>query len=88
MKQKADSTSGFGRELPPEHVRTDLDDLSTTDAESELDLQIVRLLALHPSLRKRFGDQHLASLDDPSKRQLLAEMNSVLGVVTLRKGGG
>lgn len=86
MKQNSIPPDVFGRELPLEYVRTDLDDLSTTETDSELDLHIARLLALHPSLPERFRVQPLSSLDSSAKKQLLAEMNSVLGVVPLEKG--
>lgn len=84
MKQDSNPSPGFGRELPSDYIRNDLDDLGTTAAESELDLHIARLFALHPLLRERFPAPKLASLDDAAKRQLLAGMNAVLGVVPLR----
>jgi hypothetical protein len=86
MKQNSNPPDAFGRELPLEFVRTDLDDLSTAETDSELDLHIARLLALHPSLPERFRVQHVASLDDSAKKHLLAEINAVLGVIPLAKG--
>ena len=66
-------------------MRNDLDDLSAVVATSDLDLHIVRLLALHPTLKVRFRNQDLASLDDLTKQTLLQDMNHVLGVRPLRK---
>lgn len=60
-------------------------DLSAVVAVSDLDLHIVRLLALHPTLKVRFRNQDLASLDDLTKQTLLQDMNHVLGVRPLRK---
>jgi hypothetical protein len=85
MKQDPSSSSSFGRELPSDYIRNDLDDLSTAAAESDLDLHIARLFGLHPSLREQFPAPQLAPLDDAAKAQLLAEINAVLGVLPLHK---
>ena len=73
-----------GGKPPRNHLRKDLDNLSSVVAHSELDLHIVRLLALHPSLKVRFRNHDLASLDDATKRALLDDMNDVLGVRPLK----
>jgi hypothetical protein len=81
MTNKPRSVSPFGvRTLPDRYVRQDLDDLSTVTATSDLDLHILRLLALHPTLKVRFRNQDLAALDDSTKQTLLADMNQVLGI--------
>ncbi|MDX1965696.1 MAG: hypothetical protein SFV23_00870 [Planctomycetaceae bacterium] len=72
-------------QLPDRYVRTDLDDLSNVTASSDLDLHIVRLLALHPLLKVRFRNQDLAGLDDATKQTLLDDMNQVLGIKRLKK---
>jgi hypothetical protein len=77
--------SDFGQKLPPQFVRDDLDDLSNVVVKSDLDLHIVRLLALHPQLKVRFRNQNLSSLDDATKQVLLADMNEVLGIKPLTK---
>lgn len=82
---KKQTASTFGLPLPDRFARTDMDDLSTVVAKSELDLHIVRLLGAHPALKVRFRNQDLASLDDSTKRTLLNDMKAVLGVKPLRK---
>lgn len=86
MNRKTDfASTAFARPLRKTHIRNDLDDLSTVVATSDLDLHIVRLLALHPTLKVRFRNQDLASLDDATKQTLLQDMNHVLGIRPLRK---
>ena len=85
MTQKSEPVAGFGRKVPQRYFRDDLDDLSEVAAESELNSQIVRLLALHSSLKVQFRNQDLASLDNSTKKRLLADMYAVLGVRPLRK---
>ena len=86
MTHKADfMPTAVARPPRKAHVRTDLDDLSAVVATSDLDLHIVRLLALHPTLKVRFRNQDLASLDASTKQVLLDDMNQVLGVRPLRK---
>ncbi len=79
----APSVGGMG--APKKYVRDDLDDLSEVVVKSDLDLHIVRLLALHPELKVRFRNQDLASLDDATKRVLLSDMNQVLGLRPLKE---
>ncbi|MEI8021456.1 MAG: hypothetical protein WCH39_24820 [Schlesneria sp.] len=86
MKLKKDfAPSAVGRPPRKSQIRCDLDDLSTVVATSELDLHIVRLLAMHPTLKVRFRNQDLAALDDMTKQTLLNDMNHVLGVRSLHK---
>lgn len=70
---------------PKKYLRKDLDDLANVVATSDLDLHIVRLLALHPVLKIRFRNHDLAALDEATKQLLLKDMNHVLGVRPLRK---
>lgn len=77
--------AAVGRPPKPEQIRADLDDLSSVFAESELDIHIVRLLALHPNLKVKFRNQDLASLDDATKQTLLSDINDVLGIKSLKK---
>ena len=74
-----------GKPLSTKYIRNDLDDLSTLHVKSDLDLHIVRLLALHPNLKVRFRNQDIASLNDATKRTLLDDMNQVLGIKPLKK---
>lgn len=86
MSKKPDyAPSVGGKPLPKKYHRDDLDDLSTVVAKTDLDLQIVRLLALHPQLKMRFRNQDIASLDDATKHTLLDDMNNVLGIRALKK---
>lgn len=86
MSHKKDFTpTAVARPPRKTQIRRDLDDLSAVVATSDLDLHIVRLLALHPTLKMRFRNQDLASLDDSTKQALLDDMNQVLGVRPLRK---
>lgn len=77
--------TAVGRPPKRSQIREGLSNLSKVDAKSPLDLQIVRLLTLHPPLQVRFRNQDIASLDDATKRVLLEDINSVLGIRTLRK---
>lgn len=77
--------SAVGRPPKRSQIRDDLCDLSKVDAKSPIDLQIVRLLALHPSLKVRFRNQDIASLDEATKQFLLEDINLVLGIQPLRK---
>jgi hypothetical protein len=85
MTKKPGFAPSVGHNLPPQYVRTDLDDLDNVVVRSDLDLHIVRLLALHPKLKVRFRSQDLSSLDDETKRTLLDDMNSVLGIKPITK---
>lgn len=85
MNRKIDTPTPLARPPKKSHLRTDLDDLSTIVATSDLDLHIVRLLSLHPDLKVRFRNHDIASLDDDTKQALLADMNDVLGVRPLKK---
>ncbi len=70
---------------PKDNLRNDLDDLRAVVVKTGLDLHIVRLLELHPELKVRFRNHDLASIDDTTKRTLLNDLNTVLGVLPLRK---
>jgi hypothetical protein len=85
MTRKPGFAPSVGRKAPASSLRTDLDDLSSVVTHSELDLHIVRLLALHPALKVRFRNHDLASLDAATKQMLLEDMNEVLGVRPLKK---
>lgn len=86
MKQKtnrrqfddfAPTTSGRGSQAP---VRSDATKLAGVQCASQLDRHIVRLLSLHPSLRVRFAKQDLSLFSDQAKRELLEDMNDLLGI--------
>lgn len=84
-KPTSSAAAKFGKPPNPRYVRSDLDDLSDVAVHSDLDLHIVRLLALHPALKMSFRNQNLDALDDDTKRRLLADMNKVLGIRPLKK---
>lgn len=67
------------------HLRRDLDDLSGIIIDSDLDLHLARLLALHPELEVRFHKNALAALDETTKRILLNDINEVLGILPLKR---
>ena len=69
----------------PKNVRRDLNDLTDVVVESAIDLHIIRLLELHPTLKVRFRNQDLASLDQSTKETLLQDLNTVLGVHPIKK---
>lgn len=77
--------TAVGRPARKGQLRSDLDDLSGVSATSDLDLHIIRLLALHSTLKVRFRNQDLAALNDATKQTLLDDMNQVLGIRPLRK---
>jgi hypothetical protein len=85
MTKKTGFAPAVGRKATMNQIRTDLDDLSTLTVHSDLDLHIVRLLALHPSLKVRFRNHDIASLDEGTKKLLLDDMNEVLGIRPLKK---
>lgn len=85
MTRKAGFAPSVGSKPSPKNVRHNLDDLSTVAVESDLDLHIVRLLALHPALKIRFRNHDLTALNVATKRALLNDMNDVLGVRPLKK---
>ena len=85
MTSKPYTPKAVGRLPTAKIIRKDLDDLNDVVVSSDLDLHIVRMLALHPSLKVRFRNHDLASLDDATKNMLLADMNEVLGVRPLKK---
>ena len=85
MIKKDGFAPSVGQMRTPKDLRKDLDDLSDVAVESDLDLHIVRLLALHPELKLRFRNQDLASIDEGTKRALLADMNEVLGIRPIKK---
>jgi hypothetical protein len=74
-----------GVDLPKSRFRDDMDRFHDVAVGSDLDRHIVQLLALHPKLRVRFRKQDLTALDTPTKKALLADINCVLGVRSLRK---
>lgn len=87
MSKKHEFAPSVGRMGTPKNLRDDVESLSTVAVQSDLDLHIVRLLALHPALKVRFRNHDLTALDDATKRTLLNDMNQVLGVRPLKKHG-
>jgi hypothetical protein len=74
-----------GRQLAPGDLRADLDAMGDLNVQSDLDLHLLRLLALHPTLLVRFRNQDLSRLDDATKQDLLNDMNDLLGIKPLRR---
>jgi hypothetical protein len=73
-----------GATLADDDVRGDMEGLRDLKVESELDLHIVRLLRLHPTVKVGFRNQDLTRLDDQTKRAFLQDMNELLGIKPLR----
>ena len=69
----------------PKNLRKDIGDLRDVVVDSDLDLHIARLAALHPELNLRFHNDDLASLDEATKVVLLEDIYRVLGVRPLKK---
>jgi hypothetical protein len=74
-------------DLADDDIRDDLDALRDVKVASDLDRHIVQLLSLHKKLRVRFRNQDLSSLDDATKRDLLIDMNDLLGIRPLKTSG-
>lgn len=78
------SPSAVGR--APKYVKTrdNLGSVGSIIATSQIDVQIVRLLALHSTLSVRFRNQDLSTLDGSTKQLFLNDINDVLGIKPLR----
>jgi len=55
-------------------------DFRSLKCSSPLDEHLVHLMTLHASLGPRFAKQDLSQLDDQAKRELLEDMNDLLGI--------
>jgi hypothetical protein len=71
-----------GGRLPEEYIRKDLIAPEDLNIESELDLHIAELSALHPNL-VQFRKRDLKNLDEATKRALLEDMCEALGINVL-----
>jgi hypothetical protein len=72
-----------GVPLREERVRKDILWPSSVKIESQLDLHLVRLWALHPKLRERFDMNQFGALNEEAKEALLVEFNEALGIAPL-----
>lgn len=75
-----------GVDLADDFIRTDMPQLHDLSVASDLDRHIVQLLSLHKKLRVQFRNQDLACLSDATKRDLLNDMNDLLGIKPLKSG--
>jgi hypothetical protein len=82
-KEQFDGVAG-GRNLPESRINEDVVEVSDLILSSEVDRRMARLLALHPTLRVRFRNRNLATLDDQTKEALIEDMYYVLGVAPLK----
>ncbi len=73
-----------GVDLADDYIRDDVDALRDVKVHSDLDSHIVQLLSLHKKLRVRFRNQDLARLNDATRRDLLIDMNDLLGIKLLK----
>lgn len=55
-------------------------DITGLQCGSQLDQHLVHLMTLHPSIGLRFSKQNLSQLDEVGKRELLEDMNELLGI--------
>jgi hypothetical protein len=76
-----------GVELPGSQVRRGIVGLESSGVQTDLDRDILRLLALHPRLRVRFRKRNLAAMDALTKQTLLEDMRDMLGIRPLRTPG-
>ena len=70
--------------IPESRVREDVVEPENLIIKSETDKKMARLLALHPTLRVRFRNNDLSTLDDQTKEALLQDMYDILGVTPLK----
>ena len=76
-----------GVDIADDYIRDDVDAMRDVKVTSDLDRHIVQLLSLHKKLRVRFRNQDLSSLSDATKRDLLTDMNDLLGIKPLKTSG-
>jgi len=77
-----------GSDLRTELVRSDLSEpselLEGMEIITQTDRQLVRLLTLHPALKRiRFRNNSLKGLDEQDKKLLLRDMQDALGIARL-----
>jgi hypothetical protein len=72
-----------GCDLPP-HLLRDVPALGSLP-KNPVDRQILRLLALHPKLKARFGRLDLKVMDACTKKGLLDQLQQALGIREFRK---
>ena len=76
-------TGGCG--LHSEYLRSGTSALQDLKVTTDIDRHVVRILTLHPDLKVAFRCQDLASLDDSTKRDLLCDINDLLGIKSFLK---
>ena len=74
-----------GGKLHGSYLRSDTCALQDLKVASDTDRHLVRLLTLHPDMQVKFRCQDLALLDDNTKRDLLKDINRLLGIKSFRK---
>ena len=74
-----------GSDLHSNYLRSGTCALQDLKVTTDIDRHLVRLLTLHPDLQVAFRCHELASLDDSTKRDLLCDINDLLGIKPFRK---
>ncbi len=74
-----------GSDLHRSYLRSGTCALQDLKATTDIDRHLVRLLTLHPDLQVAFRCQDLATLDDSTKRELLHDINDLLGIKSFLK---
>jgi len=74
-----------GSDLHSNYLRSGTCALQDLKVTTDIDRHLVRLLTLHPDLQVAFRCHDLASLDDSTKRDLLCDINDLLGIKSFRK---
>lgn len=76
--------------VPPRQVERHLRSVPvpTRIPDDPVELEILRLRLLHPELRHSFRIDDVAGLDADTKKEILASMREVLGVIPLKGSKG
>jgi hypothetical protein len=79
-KITGDRTPVTGVDKPPKRALRAIPALNAPAPRDPLSRHILRLLALHGNVLKRFGDINLTAMSPAAKRSLLSQINRVLGI--------
>ena len=74
-----------GSDLHRNYLRSGTCALQDLKVTTDIDRHLVRLRTLHPDLQVAFRCHDLASLEDSTKRDLLCDINDLLGIKSFPK---
>jgi hypothetical protein len=83
-RKMADPVTVVGGCDVPAHMLRELPSLEPLP-KNPVDRQILRLLALHPELKAKFGAAYQESLNQSQKNGLLEQMQQTIGIRKFRK---